>query len=217
MKKILLLTLIILNANAAISQKKEIKNTIKFNGISIFKQVYDVQYERVINDKSSVQIGLGFGNYSSTDNDKVRELHLENFGSTLNGNKNPFVIEKTFSLNVDYRYYYMKTTTAPKGLYLSPSLQYIKTNNSYGVVLSYSESGSNNPTPGKKVEYNQDVSIVNLRALIGCQLIIANVVCVNPYFGPSYAFGSATDYNGKDYDDAKGVLLNFGLYVGVAF
>ncbi|WP_432672005.1 hypothetical protein [Flavobacterium sp. SM2513] len=216
MKKIYLASLSIFSISAGFAQIKEVKNTIKFEAISIFNHKYDLQYEKVINDKSSLQLGIGFGNYSGTDMSEVDELHLDNFGSTFSG-KNVFIKEKSFSINLDYRYYYMKTAVAPKGLYLSPSLQYLKSNNSYG-GSRYSVEGSLNGTSSyKDVQYNQDTSLINVRALVGCQFLIANVVAVNPYFGPSFAFGSAKDYNGKKDSSALGLLLNFGINIGVAF
>ncbi len=200
--------LMIMSLNNAYSQKKEIKSSIKFEAISIFKHVYDFQYEKVINDKNSIQFGFGFGNYESNDLSKVQELHKDNFGNTFNNPTNGFVTEKTFSLNIDYRYYYMKTITAPRGLYLSPSIQYLRSNNSFGAL----ENGET-----LKREFNQDLSLVNVRALIGCQLIIANLVSLNPYVGPSYAFGKAKEYNENGDSSATGLLFNYGIYLGVVF
>jgi hypothetical protein len=208
MKNTILTILTILSLNYTFSQKKEIKNSIKFNAITIFKQVYDFQYEKVIDDKNSVQFGIGIGNYESNDINKVQDLHRDNFGRTLNNPINGFITEKTFSINVDYRHYYMKTTTAPRGLYLSPSIQYLKSKNSFGAL----ENGGT-----LKSEYNQDLSLVNVRSLIGCQLLIANLVSFNTYIGPSYAFGNAKGYNGNKDTKAKGLLFNYGIYLGVAF
>jgi hypothetical protein len=199
--------------NAAFSQD-EMKNTIKFNAIAIFKRVFDFKYEMVISDRNSLEFGIGIGNYSSTAIDKVQALNSANFGSTLNYPIDGFVKEKTFLIDVGYRHYYMKNNSAPRGLYLSPSIQYAKIDNSYGAL----ESGSNPSDPVySKREYNQSLNIVNIRALIGCQLVIAKLICVNPYFGPSYAFGSAKNYNGENNAKAKGILLNVGIFVGIGF
>ena len=208
MKKIYLLGLIILSVNSIFSQKKENKNTIKFNAITIFRQVYDLQYEKVIDDKNSFQFGIGFGNYKSNDINKVEKLNMDNFGTSLHNPTSGYVTEKTFLLNIDYRHYYMATTTAPRGLYLSPSIQYLKSNNSFGALENGGTSKSN---------YNQHLKLVNIRTLIGCQLIISNLICFNPYFGPSYAFGSAKAYNGNEDSKAKGFLLNYGIYIGMGF
>lgn len=157
------------------------------------------------------------GNYESTDLDKVQELHLDNFGRTLNNPKNGLISEKTFSINVDYRYYYMKTTAAPRGLYLSPSLQYLKATNSFSALEQNVSANGNGSFDFEKESFTEELNILNVRALVGCQLVIANVVTFNPYFGPSYAFGKTKDYRDKDDSEGKGLLFNFGLYVGVAF
>jgi hypothetical protein len=217
MKRTTFITLMIISLNYSYSQKKEIKNSIKFNAITSFKQVYDFQYEKVIDNKNSVQFGIAFGNYENNDINKVQELHSDNFGRTLNNPKDGLITEKTFSINVDYRHYYMKTTSAPRGLYLSPSIQYLKSNNTFS-ALEQNEVGNVNGTFNyTKREYKQNLSLVNIRALIGCQLIIANLVSFNPYIGPSYAFGNAKAYNGNEDTKAKGLLFNYGIYLGVAF
>lgn len=217
MKKTTLLLVSVLASTAAFSQVKEIKNTIKFNAITLFKQVYDVQYERVLDEKSSVQFGIAFGNYESTDINKVQDLHLDNFGRTLNNPKNGALTENIFALNVDYKYYYMKTNAAPKGLYLSPSVQYLKSKNTFGAMEQREQGNSDGSFDFKERKYTEEVNVVNVRALIGCQLIIAKLVTVNPYVGPSYAFGNAKEYNDKEDSSAKGLLFNYGLYVGVVF
>ena len=85
----------------------------------------------------------------------------------------------------------MKTTSAPRGLYFSPSIQYLKSNNTFS-AFEQNEAGNVDGTFNyTKREYIENLSLVNIRALIGFQLIIANLVCVNPYLGPSYAFGNA--------------------------
>lgn len=217
MNKTTLLILAIITSAYSYAQNKELKHSIKFSAITVFKQVYDLQYEKVINPKSSVQFGIAIGNYKSTDIDKVQELHRDNFGRSLNNPINGLISEKTFAINVDYRYYYMKTTAAPRGLYLSPSIQYLKINNSFSALEQNSEGNGNGGFDFKKRNFTEDLSVLNVRALVGSQMIIANVVSVNPYFGPSYAFGKAKGYRDEDDSDGKGLLFNFGLYVGVVF
>jgi hypothetical protein len=217
MKKITFTILTILATNLMFSQAGEIKNTIKINTIGIFKSLVDIQYEKVLNNKNSVQFGIGIGNYNNHDVDKFQTFHLDNFGSTLNNPINVAITEKTFSLNCDFRHYYMKTTKAPRGLYLSPSIQYLKSNSSYSAYEQASSSNQNGTFDYTKVEYKRDLSIINIRALIGCQLIIANRISLNPYFGPGYAFGSVKGINEKNKTIDTGFVLNYGVYLGVAF
>lgn len=207
----------ILSIQLTFSQKKEIKNTIKVNAISVFQKIYDFQYENVLNEKNSIQFGIGIGKNNDNDISKYQEFHLDNFGRTLNNAKDAVISENTFSINVDYRHYYMKNTSAPRGLYLSPSIQYLKSESNYSAFEQDSFGNGNGTFNFTKREYKSSVSIVNIRALIGCQLLIANRICFNPYFGPSYAFGSAKAYNGNEDSKAKGILLNYGIYFGVGF
>ena len=217
MNKTWLIITLILSIQSTFSQKKEIKNTIKINTIGVFKKIYDFQYEKVLNEKNSIQFGIGIGKNENNDLSKYQEFHLENFGRNLNNPKDVVINENTFSINVDYRHYYMKSNKAPRGLYLSPSIQYLKSDSNY-TAFEQDSFGSNNGTFNyTKREYISEVNIVNVRALIGCQLMIANIICLNPYFGPSYAFGSAKAYNGNEDSKAKGILLNYGIYLGFGF
>ena len=111
----------------------------------------------------------------------------------------------------------MKTTSAPRGLYLSPSIQYLKSNNTFSAFIQNEAGNVDGTFNYTKREYIENLSLVNIRALIGFQLIIANLVCVNPYLGPSYAFGNVQGCNDKEDTSAKGILFNYGIYLGVAF
>lgn len=217
MKKIWLISVLILSTNLTFSQKKEIKNSVKINVFGVFNKLYDFQYENVLNEKNSIQFGIGIGKNENSEISKYQEFHLDNFGTTLNNPKDVAINENAFTINVDYRHYYMKNTSAPSGLYLSPSIQYLKSESNYSGFEQDSFGNSNGTFNYTKREYKSDVNILNIRALIGCQLLIANRICFNPYFGPSYAFGSAKAYNGNEDSKAKGLLLNYGIYVGVGF
>ncbi|WP_281228734.1 hypothetical protein [Flavobacterium aquiphilum] len=217
MKKNILTILLLSSLNLVFSQKKELNNVVKINSVTIFSKVYDFQYERILNDKNSIQFGLGVGNNNVSDVQEFQDLYRKNFGRTLNNPTNTSYNEKTFSLNIDYKYYYLKTTTAPRGLYLSPSFQYFKYQEEFNAMEQGEWDNWSQSFNYTKRAYKKEQSLINLRALVGCQLIIANCVSLNPYFGPGFAFGSAKDFYGHTDDDEKGFILNYGVYAGFSF
>lgn len=215
MKKKYFTLIVIVIVTSVFAQDKK-KNVFKINAVPLFSGVYELQYERELNDKSSIQFGFGVGNKSINDRNEFQELHLETFGRTLNNPKNTEYSEKTFTLNFDYRYY-LKGYTSPRGLYIGPSIQYIKYKETFSALEQDSFGNTNGGFNYKERLYEREFKLYNLRALIGYQLVIANTVTLNPYFGPSFAFGDAKDFFDREDDDAKGFALNVGVYVGINF
>lgn len=192
------------------------KNLVKINAVPIFAGIYEFQYERVLNERSSIQIGFGIGNKSVNDKNEFQELHIDAFGRNLNNPKNTEYSEKTFTLNLDFRYY-LKGHDAPKGLYISPSIQYISYEERFSALEQESFGNGNGSFDFNERLEEREFKLYNLRALIGYQLLIANTISFNPYFGPSYVFGDAKDFFDKEDEDAKGFGLNFGIYLGINF
>ena len=213
-KHLFTLTLILITTNIFAQDNK--KNLFKINVVPIFSGVYEFQYERVLNENSSIQFGFGTGNKTVTDRNKFQELHLDTFGRNLNNPRNTEYSEKTFTLNIDYRYY-LKGNTAPKGLYFSPSIQYIRYEERFSAEEQESFGNGNGGFDFNKRLEEREFKLYNLRALIGYQLLIANTISFNPYFGPSFAFGDAIDYFDREDEEAKGFGLNVGVYVGINF
>ena len=206
--------ILIFIASSVFAQDK--KNLLKINLVPIFSGVYEFQYERVLNDKSSIQFGFATGKKSITDKDKFRELTLDTFGRSNGNIENQEYSEKTFAINFDYRYY-LKGNISPKGLYLSPSIQYIKYKERFYSLEQESFGNGNGGFDFNESLYESEFKLYNLRALIGYQLLIANTISFNPYFGPSFAFGDANDFFDREDEEAKGFGLNVGVYVGINF
>jgi hypothetical protein len=213
-KNLITLSLILITASIFAQENK--KNLFKINAVPIFSGVYEFQYERVLNENSSIQVGFGTGNKTVTDLNEFQELHLETFNRNLNNPRNTEYSEKTFTLNIDYRYY-LKGNVAPKGLYLSPSIQYISYEERFSAEEQETSGNENGGFDFNQRNVEQEFKLFNIRALIGYQLIIANTISFNPYFGPSFAFGDAKDFFDREDEDEKGFGLNVGVYVGINF
>ena len=219
MKKILILLLPLVSFNGFSQeqkQQKQIKNIFKLNAVPIFSGVFEFQYERVLSSKSSIQIGFGTGGKSTIDRQEFQDMHLNTFGRTLNNPKNTEYSEKTFTVNFDYKYYFTEELI-PKGLYFSPSIQYIKYEESY-TAKEQSSFGNNDGTfDFSDIIREKDFKLYNIRAIIGYQFVVAKFITLNPYFGPSFLFGDATDFFDREDSNEKGFGLNAGFYVGVGF
>ena len=97
MKKIFLLLVCALVANATFAQKE---NLIKINIFSPVVKTLNLQYERKLNATSSFQLGFFYTGYS------VSETSFSGFGITP-----------------EYRFY-LSETEAPQGVYIAPFLRY---------------------------------------------------------------------------------------------
>jgi len=219
MKNILILLTLLISYNGFSQEEieqKQIKNIIKLNAVPLFNGVFEFQYERVLSSKSSIQIGFGTGGNETTDRQEFQDMHLNTFGRTLNNPKNLAYSEKTFSLNIDYKYFFTQEQI-PKGLYFSPSIQYINYKENYSGQEQNSSGNGDGTFDFFDISKEREFKLYNVRALIGYQFIIAKFIALNPYFGPSFLFGDATDFFDREDTNEKGFGLNVGFYVGVGF
>jgi Protein of unknown function (DUF3575) len=83
-------------ATAASAQQ----NVIKINILAPIVKTFNVQYERALNDNSSLQLGFFYTGFSSGD-------------TKFSG----------FGITPEYRFY-LSETAAPKGVYIAPFLRY---------------------------------------------------------------------------------------------
>lgn len=176
MRKItlLLIGVLFINSNLNAQNDSKIKNSIKINGLALFSGFYEFQYERLITEKSSIKIGFGNGtlrNKSGSDADK-------DFQNAFGSNTYSFVEHKKhivdgFTINADFRYYFSHLQ-APKGLYISPGVQYLKLNEKYTYIDSENRFST---------LVDDEYSIVNIRFLFGYQFVIAKRIVFNPYLG----------------------------------
>lgn len=99
MKKIIISLIALaffLGANA-----QEVKNVVKVNPLGLLFGNASLSYERLLNEKSSVQLNANYGSWS------LLETTISSVGAGL-----------------DYRMYISKTKVAPNGWYLSPGASF---------------------------------------------------------------------------------------------
>jgi len=208
MKRYLLLILTfvkIVNLNAQ-SGNNEIKNSIKINGLALLTGFYEFQYERVINDKSSIKIGFGTGTLRDVSGSDADEDFEDAFGSNAFNNDNSHIVDG-FTINADFRYYFSHLQV-PKGLYVSTGIQYLSLNEKY----TYKNDENQLTTL-----VDNDYSIFNIRALFGYQFIIAKSIMLNPYLGPGIALGSVDENDSREDAFGTGFSINAGIDIGIGF
>ncbi len=76
------------------------QSTVKINILSPIVKTINLQYEKVVNESSSVQLGFFYTGYSSS-------------GTSFSG----------FGITPEYRFY-LSETEAPAGVYVAPFLRY---------------------------------------------------------------------------------------------
>ena len=100
MKKLLLFALgLALFTNYSIFAQK--KNLVKVNFLSPIVKTFNFQYEHVINERKSLQLGVYYTGFSSS-------------GTSFSG----------FGITPEFRMYLSNTKTAPEGFYLAPFVRY---------------------------------------------------------------------------------------------
>lgn len=102
MKRIFVISLLLVSVTAAMAQKNEArKNAIKINPISLALMTGNVSYERAVNSNQSVQIGVFYSMFS------ISGLKYTGFGVTP-----------------EYRIYIAGQKEAMNGIYVAPFARY---------------------------------------------------------------------------------------------
>jgi hypothetical protein len=212
MKKIVLCFSLFLFAATSFAQK----NVVKTNFFGLFAGSYTLAYERVLNDKMSVQLSVGYRTYKFASAD---------FGS--------YSVKDSYSgptIVGEFRYYVTNASKdVPRGFYVAPFARYATYTEK--VVASSSTYSGNS--------YNYTTKWTNSSiaggVVLGYQWLIADVVSIDLFAGPQYKTrsvgnvtttyqdGTTYTYDGSTYTFANtkgltsGVGLRAGVGVGVAF
>jgi len=205
-KTALLLFGFILSLNLIAQSNTEIKNSVRINGLGLFTGFYEFQYERVISEKGSIKIGFGTGTLRDVSGSDADEDFENAFGTNSFNNNNSHIVEG-FTLNADYRYFFSHMDI-PKGLYVSPGIQFLKLNEKYTYTTSENQ-------PSTLID--NDYSIFNIRGLFGYQFIIAKSIILNPYLGAGIALGNVDEKNGRTDAFGTGFSINGGIDIGIGF
>lgn len=215
MKKFVFIVIAILFSSTKNAQETK-KNVVKINSLLLISNIYDVQYERVLNDRSTIQLGFGIGKTNNYDLNDFQELYLDFFGKTLNSPRDTHHRKEIISVNFDYRHY-LRNHKAPKGFYIGPGIQYMK----YKERLSALELESNGHSDNEELYTEQlkqrDLELYNVRALLGYQFLVAQNISINPYAGPSFVFGDTDESFEREDENLTGFGLNFGVGIGLVF
>lgn len=111
MKKFFFIVIVFLFSSTKYAQESK-KNVIKINSLLLISNIYDVQYERALNDRSTIQLGFGIGKTNNYDLNDFQELYSDFFGQTLNNPRDTHHRKETISVNLDYKHY-MRNHKAP--------------------------------------------------------------------------------------------------------
>ncbi len=119
-------------------------------------------------------------------------IHPRDTETTLNG----------YGITPEYRIY-LSETPAPSGTYLAPNIRYMSLT-------------GHDPT----VDQEATLTSVSLALNLGKQVLLKDVILIDAWVGPLYAFRSVDDPTGEvniGIPDASGFGLRIGLAIGFAF
>jgi len=206
MKKIHILILAILLAGFSQNVSAQVKDhAVKFNAFGAIIGQYQLAYEHPLNDKSSVQLSVGY--FSSTSS---QTLGTDKYESKTGG----------FLIIPEYRYYFNESM---KGLYGAAFFR----------LRTSSNTLTDQSIPiGTDVSRKETGLTIGGGAVLGYQFLVADALVIDLFVGPQYKSRSSsitydkagvtdTDFQSKflDFkiDDASGAGLRFGLNLGYAF
>lgn len=142
------------------------KNVVKFLPVNLPFQSISFEYERMINAKNSVILGVGLpnqksliGKYGITDEDDLKSAEVG-----------------TMHIRAAYRHYAGKRML-PRGFYIEPYLKYQKITGNAGISGVEEETGE--PYKG---DFDLNLNTMNLGFQLGAQFLIAKRISLDFYF-----------------------------------
>jgi hypothetical protein len=209
MKKIFLSFAIMFVCASAFAQK----NVVKLNVPGLLGGNYMLAYERVLNDKMSVQLAAGYINLSSSTSAWFDDSR------SLDGSLNGFIVVPEF------RYYVTNASKdVPRGLYAGGFAR-IR-------MVTDKVVDSGDPSDPVNYSYTDKTNTFGGGVVLGYQALIADVLSIDFFIGPQYKSKSTSrtyvDSNANDTDLAEtfpifkikeksGAGVRLGINVGVAF
>ena len=168
------------------------KNVVKFLPVNLPFQSISFEYERMINAKNSVILGVGLpnqksliGKYGITDEEDLKSAEIG-----------------TMHIRAAYRHYAGKSML-PRGFYIEPYLKYQKITGNAGI--SGVDEETSEPYKG---EFDINLNTMNVGFQLGAQFLIAKRISLDFYFlGLEAGFlsgdASATSDVIEDIDNLK--------------
>ncbi len=165
---------------------KEFKNSIKLNLSQrvIYKNAFQVIYERVLNKNQTVNIFLGYQEFPLN-------LSLDLDSTELKRSRK----NSGYSLAVDYRFYLSKENkhNAPRGVYLGPFISFFHFNSER--ILSHTDDAGVESSGN----LNTEINLVSIGGQFGYQFVLGKRWVIDAImFGPSvtsYNFNAKLDNN----------------------
>jgi len=171
MKKLIALVFLTSLASLAIAQdndtiKFERKNVVKFLPLNIPFQSISFEYERMINSKNSITLGIGLPNQKSI---------MGKYGIDASSDLKTAEIG-TMHLRAAYRHYTGKSKL-PKGFYIEPYLKYQKIKGTASIIGTEDQTGQT-----YKGDFDMNLNTINLGFQLGTQFLIAKSITLDLYF-----------------------------------
>jgi len=215
MKNLILVITVLLCSGSKYAQVSK-WNVIKVNTLLPLSNSYDLQYERVMNNYSSIQFGLGMGKISTNSLNDFQELFSDYFGDVLHNPTSTNHRTQTFSANFGYRHY-TRDHIAPQGFYIGPTIQYLNYKERfYAMEQALNTMASSNLTYIERV-IERKLKLTNFEIQLGYQFLFKNGIVLNPNVGPSFVIGKTDKNFQKEDENLTGFGLNFGIEIGLAF
>ena len=173
MKKLLVLLVLSGFALCVLAQNQDStaylpKNVVKFLPINLPFQSTSLEYERMINGKNSLTLGVGLPNQKSV---------IGKYG--INGNSDLKTAEfGTMHLRAAFRHY-TGHRMLPKGFYLEPYLKYQEITGNAHIAGVEVVQQTNQPYEG---DVNLKLHTMNLGLQFGAQFLIAKRIAIDIYF-----------------------------------
>jgi hypothetical protein len=170
MKKIFLSFAIMLVAASGFAQK----NVVKANLFGAFGGSYTLAYERVLNDKMSVQLSVGYRTF------KVYDFSVSTITDKLSYS-GPTILG-------EFRYYVTNASKdVPRGFYVAPFVRY----GSYTYKYVYNDTDPSYSSSNETAKYT--ITSIGGGVMLGYQWLIADRVSLDLFAGPQYKTKSISD------------------------
>jgi hypothetical protein len=202
--------------DSLVVNKRPGKNVVKTELIGLlFYSIKSISYERVVNDKSSMQFTYAFGEYM-VGNENAK-FNLENkTGSSFPDTRQKIKIKQ--HVQGEYRYYLSnKRTFPPNGFHIGISISFNKQSETF-----YSETDTYNTYGTLNTDLNQTVIAFNF----GPQFLIKRIISFDINASPGVAFesgtevskyGSSSQFGHSNHISKTGIAISFAFRVGIAF
>jgi len=171
-------------------------------------------YERVINNHTSIQVYVGLPRSNTVYGEEAFEDYqkaLADAGINQYSYGGDWQFEHSLKLStsiaVEFRHYFDEILVSPKGLYYGGGLSYYNQKDK----ISFTSISNGNETV-----VDNNINLKMLYLSLGFQFVPVNYLTIDFHANPGYSFGSGTDvYNG--HSSKGGLKCTFYFGVGINY